>query len=181
MVRVCFCLVWCFFAPVLHLSAQGFKSVESQTGFYSSAPLEDIKASNTAGSALFNLETGAIAFRIPIKEFQFRKKLMQAHFNENFMESEKFPYATFEGKIIDLNRDIKGSQEVTAEGILVIHGVSKRISERGKIHFGSKNLTMESTFHVKLEDFDIKIPKVLFQNIAETVEVTLNFSFQPIE
>src|SRR5690554_782336 len=91
--------------------AQSYKSVQSKTTFFSSAPLEDITATNTQASSLFNSETGAIAFMVPIKGFRFRKSLMQQHFNENYLESDKYPQATFEGKLSGYDLTKSGVQE----------------------------------------------------------------------
>jgi hypothetical protein len=157
---------------------QSFKSIRSETVFFSSAPLEDIKAANTKATSLFNGKTGAIAFFVPIKAFQFRKSLMQQHFNENFMESDKYPQATFEGKLSGYDLDDPGVQQAVAEGKMTIHGVSRDVRIQGQFLREAERLKMESKFPVKVADYDIDIPKVVFYNIAEEVEVTVLFVYE---
>jgi hypothetical protein len=160
-------------------TAQKFTADKTFTAFYSHAVIEDIKAENQKGSALFDSGSGNIAFIIPIKEFQFAKSLMNEHFNEKYMESERYPKSTFQGKISDFDPALNTEQQVTAKGKLVIHGVTQNISIPGKISKQGNSLLMTSTFTVKLADYKIEIPKLMWQNIAEEVEVTLNFSFNP--
>jgi hypothetical protein len=166
---------------VLTVQGQGFQTVDSEISFYSSAPLEDIRAVNKEGSGLFNAETGALAFRIPINGFQFRKSLMQQHFNEKFMESEKYPNATFEGKLEGYDMQRSGPQQVEANGRMSIHGVRKTVNIEGQFTVSGESLLMYAVFDVRLEDYDIDIPKVVFLNIAEVVEVTVAFTFQKID
>lgn len=161
-------------------SAQSFKSTRSETSFFSSAPLEDITAMNTKGTSLFNGETGAIAFVVPIKGFQFRKSLMQQHFNENFMESDKYPQATFQGKVLGYDLGVKGVQEAWAEGKLSIHGVTRNIKVKGNISREQGRLKLESKFPIKVADYEVEIPRVVFYNIAEEVEVTVMFLYQEL-
>ena len=161
-----------------YTNGQSFKSSESEIVFFSSAPLEDIKATNVKGTGLFNAGTGAIAFVVPIKGFQFRKSLMQQHFNENYMESGKYPQATFEGRLKGYNPQMAGSQEVLAEGRMTIHGVTNNISIKGQLTKLDRNIEMQSKFWIKVADYDIDIPRVVFYNIAEEVEVTVMFRFQ---
>ncbi|MEX2594371.1 MAG: YceI family protein [Anditalea sp.] len=158
--------------------AQSFKSTRSETTFFSSAPLEDIKATNTKATSLFNGETGAIAFFVPIKAFQFSKSLMQQHYNERFMESNKYPQATFEGKLTGYDLDVSGVQEALAVGKMTIHGVSRDVKIKGQFTHGSGRVKMESKFPIKVADYDIDIPKVVFYNIAEEVEVTVLFIYE---
>src|SRR5690606_36927900 len=81
------------------LLAQSYQYTESEVTFFSSAPMEDIKATNKRATSLFDAATGSIAFVVPINGFQFRKSLMQQHLNENYLESDKYPNASFEGKV----------------------------------------------------------------------------------
>ena len=158
--------------------AQSYKSSKSKITFFSSAPLEDITATNSKGTSLFNAETGALAFRVPIKGFQFRKSLMQQHFNENYLESDKYPQATFEGKLRGYDLDGKGVQEAVAEGTMTIHGVSRAVTLKGQLSVEPGGLKMESKFPIKVADYDIDIPTVVFYNIAEEVAVTVLFIYK---
>ncbi len=168
------------FIPLATLIAQGYKSVTGEVAFFSSAPIEDIKADNKEATGLFNVSTGAMAFLVPIKGFRFRKSLMQQHFNERFMESDRYPEATFDGKLTGYTLSDNGVQNVVAEGNLTIHGISKSIREKGDLTYNAGEITMKAVFPVSLADFDIEIPQVLFYNIAEEVEVTVYFVFKEI-
>lgn len=159
--------------------AQKYKSVESKVRFFSEATLENIAADNTDGSSVFDESTGDIVFSIPIKSFEFQKSLMQEHFNENYMESDKYPKSIFKGKVIGFEKK-GGLQNVSAEGELTIHGVTKEVKIDGTMNLKDNQIKLNSVFIVKLEDYNVKIPQVLWQNIAEEVEVTLNFIYQPL-
>ena len=166
-------------AGVLPAAAQNYTTEKSFISFYSHAPIEDIKAENVKAVSLFNSLTGDIAFSVPIKEYQFKKTLMQEHFNEKYMESEKYPKSTFQGKITGFNPQTKGIQQVSTLGRLTIHGVTKEVNVKGTIEKLADKLNMKSTFIVKLEDYNIEVPSLLRNNIAEQVEVTIDFVFKP--
>ncbi len=160
--------------------SQKYTTEKTFVSFFSDAVLEDITADNKKSSSIFNAETGDIAFSIPMKEFKFAKSLMQQHFNEKYVESEKFPKSTFQGKIIGFKPDATGVQQVNAQGKLTIHGVTKDIDVPGTIEVQGKKLQMKSKFMVKVADYDITIPQLVFQNIAEQVEVTIDFTYKPM-
>ena len=161
-------------------SAQKYTGEKTYISFYSHAPLEDIKAENAKSSVIFNADNGEIAFSVPMKEFKFRKSLMQQHFNEKYVESEKYPKSTFQGKIVGFKANATGVQQVKAQGKLTIHGVTKDIDVPGTVEVQGKKLQMKSKFMVKVADYDITIPSLVFQNIAEEVEVTIDFTFKPM-
>jgi len=158
---------------------QKYSLEKSFVSFYSHATIEDITAENTKSVSIFNAATGDIAFSIPIKEFEFAKSLMKEHFNEKYMDSEKFPKSTFQGKISGFDGKATGPQNVKATGKLTIHGETKEIDVPGTIEVQGTNLVMKSKFIVKLEDYKIAIPQLMWQNIAEQVEVTLDFTYKP--
>ena len=158
--------------------SQKYNAEKTSVIFFSDAVLEDIKAENKKSSSIFNASTGDIAFSIPMKEFKFAKSLMQQHFNEKYVDSEKFPKSTFQGKIIGFNPDAKGPQEVKAQGKMTIHGVTKDIDIPGTIEVKGKQLLMKSKFMVKVADYEITVPQLVFQNIAEEVEVTIDFTYK---
>ncbi len=163
-----------------HLLAQKYKSEQSTVTFFSDAAIEDIAATNEKSSSIFDASKGDIVFLITIMEFQFEKSLMQEHFNEKYMESDKFPKATFKGKVIGYNDNTDGIQQVRAKGTLTIHGQSKEIDVQGTLKKQGDLLQLQSTFVVALEDYKIKIPQLLWQNIAEQVEVKVDFTYKPI-
>ena len=165
----------------LALSGQAQKYVTEQSfvSFFSDAAIEDITADNKKAAGVFNSATGDIAYSIPIKEFQFQKSLMKEHFNEKYMETEKFPKSTFQGKVTGYDPSATGPQQASAKGKLTIHGETKEVEIPGTIEKQGDKLLMKTKFIVKLADYKITIPQLLWQNIAEQVEVTADFTFKP--
>ena len=170
---------------LLHISgsthAQKYKSTSSTVHFFSDAPMEDIEATNSDGQSAFDVSTGEIVFSIPIKSFQFEKSLMQEHFNENYMESDKYPHATFKGTVKGYDPTSETTQTSEAQGILSIHGVENEITVEGTILLNEDEIEINAKFPVRLKDHKIKIPKVVFYNIAEVVDVTIKFSYEKID
>ena len=155
-----------------------FSTKEGSITFFSSAPLEDIEAKNSKAISLLNTRNSEIAVRVPIKQFQFRNKMMQEHFNENYMESERYPHATFKGKINEaLDFQKPGTYDVSATGILNIHGVDQRRTLKGKLTINGSGITLDTQFDVLLVDHKIKIPKIVFNKIAEKIAVTTRFDY----
>jgi len=171
-----------FLITISHIAnAQKYKSKSSNVHFFSDAPVEDIEATNLDGQSAFDLYSGEIVFSIPIKSFTFEKSLMQEHFNENYLESDKFPKAIFKGKISDYNLNSAEEQNANAIGKITIHGIEKDLEAQGQIRISEDSLKIQAKFPIKLEDFKIKIPKVVFYNIAEIVDVTISFDYEKID
>jgi polyisoprenoid-binding protein YceI len=161
---------------------QKFISTRGMIKFYSHATIEDITATNEKGTALFDAGTNAIALMVPINQFVFAKSLMQEHFNEKYLESERYPRSTFQGRIIGYNPETGTEQTVSAQGKLTIHGVTRDVTIPGQITRTDTGLKMTSKFVVELKDYKVEIPRLMWQNIAERVEVTLDFSLKsPVE
>ncbi len=159
---------------------QKYISEKSNIVFFSSALLEDIEARNEKAKSVFDADNGDFVFSIPVNQFQFAKSLMQEHFNEKYMESDKYPKITFRGNVLDFEKGVENN-DVWAEGKLEIHGVKRNVKILGNLIFKSEKLIIKSKFIVKLEDYEIQIPSLLFQNIAEEVEVTVNFEYKRYE
>lgn len=153
---------------------QVFRLSESEIRFFSEAVIENIEAVNTGASGLWNLESGELVLAIPIRGFTFEKSLMQEHFNEKYMESDKYPRAVFRG-----NLTAREGQNLTAKGKLTIHGIEKDYTIKGNITKKGGSYKLEAIFHVKLEDHSIEIPTLLWQNIAEVIEVRSILTFSP--
>lgn len=158
--------------------AQKYKTVSGTTKFFSDAPLEDIEAITKKVTSIIDADKGDMAFLIPISSFDFEKKLMQEHFNENYLESEKYPNASFKGKLSNYDPAKKGVQKVQAKGQMTIHGVTKDISVEGTIDNQGDKMLLKAKFPITVADHKIKIPKVVFYNIAEVVEVTLDLTYE---
>jgi polyisoprenoid-binding protein YceI len=175
---------WCLFLGLfcvmaLEGTAQKYVAERSVITFFSDALIEDITATNSKTASILNKQTGELVFSVPIREFQFEKKLMQEHFNgEKYMESDKYPKATFSGKLMNLDVNQTNVQQVKAKGKLTIHGVTREVEFDGTAQSGEK-IVMKSKFKIKLADYKIKIPQLVFQNIAEEVEVTVDITYKP--
>lgn len=157
------------------LFAQKYSTKTGKISFFSSAKLEDITAENNQVTALMDISSGEVAFIVLIKSFEFDKALMQEHFNENYMHSEKFPKSTFSGKINNISSikfDKDGTYEAEVEGKLTIHGVTKEVKEKGQIVVKGTKATIKSKFKIALADYDIKNDKL--QNISNEIEITVN-------
>ncbi|MBX2966471.1 MAG: YceI family protein [Cyclobacteriaceae bacterium] len=174
-----FLLIW-LGVVAFSAQAQKFALSEGDITFFSEAALENIKAENKSITSVFDASTGEIAFAVPNNQFQFEKKLMQQHFNEKYMESEKYPRSTFSGKLYGFDPSYSGQQQVKAVGKMFIHGVTQSVEIPGVIEVGSQGIVVKSTFTIKLADYKIKIPQILWQNIAEQVEVTVNLAYKPL-
>lgn len=123
----------------------------------------------------------AVAFVITIRDFEFEKKLMQEHFNEKYLESEKYPKATFQGVVKNFYPATSGVQTVTAIGKLTIHGVTREVTISGTLENQNNTLQLHSKFVVVLQDYRVEIPQLLWQNIAEQVEVTVSLTMSPFK
>lgn len=159
--------------------AQKYSSTTSEISFYSDAPLEKIQAVNKEGKSILNTSTNEIGFVVAIRGFHFEKPLMEEHFNENYMESDKYKTAMFKAKInetIDWKKN--GTYDATATGKMNIHGVEKDYTIPGKITVKDGKISLDAKFNVKIADHNISIPKLVVQNIAETVEVTVHFDYE---
>jgi len=164
-----------------NLQAQKYQLSSSEVSFFSEAPMENIEAFNEETKSIFDESSREIAFIVPIESFIFDKSLMQEHFNENYLESDKYPDARFEGKLVNYDPNKEGEQQVRAKGTLTIHGVSQQVDVPGTVSRDSSGIDMEANFPVKVADYDIEIPKVVFYNIAEEVEIRVKLQYQPYE
>ncbi|AKD04146.1 YceI family protein [Pontibacter korlensis] len=165
--------------------AQGrFFTKTGHIWFFSDAPLEDIEAHNRKVVSILDMGTGEMAFSVPMKQFQFRKSLMQTHFNENYVESDKYPKATFKGKVtniktVDLNKE--AAYKVRVTGVLNIHGKDKAIDTVGVLEVKAGQLLGRSTFSVTPQEFDIKIPRLVRNNIARRIDITVDIVYEPLK
>ena len=159
--------------------AQQFATREATISFLSETPIEDIQAESREASAIFDAGTGQLAFQVPILSFHFPKALMEEHFNENYMESEQFPKATFRGQVLDMDLTAEGPQAVRATGTLTMHGVSVERDIAGTMTRTEEGWSIATEFPVPCADHGIDIPKVVSENIAEVIDVTLTATLKP--
>jgi len=145
--------------------------------FFSTTPVEDIKAVNKAVVLAFDQDAGDISAKVTIKSFIFKKKLMQEHFNEKYLESDQFPYANYKGKILEINKidfSKDGTYKVKTKGKLTIHGVTQDVTTSGTIKVEGTKATINTQFDVLLKDYNIKKPSVVAMKIADKIQVTIN-------
>ena len=152
---------------VTNLYSQRFITKEAEISFFSEAPIEDISAINNKVSAVYDDETKQLVFQLNISDFIFPKPLMQEHFNESYLESEKFPKASFSGNLGKLNK------ASIATGTLIIHGESNEVEVKGSLVKSNDGVMIDATFMIQLKDYKIKIPKLVMYNIAEEIEVII--------
>lgn len=158
--------------------AQLYMTTTGEVSFFSKTPMTDIDAVNKSVSSIINSATNEVAVQMRITNFVFPNKLMQEHFNENYLESEKFPSATFKGKIkeaIDLT--LAGTYPITASGTATIHGVTRPIELKGTIISTGTSLALTCVFEVKLVDYKVDIPKIVFAKIAEVIKVSSKINY----
>ena len=141
---------------------------------------EPIKATNNNSVSIIDTDNGNIAALIYIKDFEFRLGLMQEHFNENYMYTSKFPKSTFEGVIQNFNfgKLENNYTNFIIEGEIEIKGVKKNISTVASIKKTDDGIDLKTSFNIKLSDFKIKIPRLVFKKIDENVVVNLNYSYE---
>lgn len=178
-------LILALIVAVPTVNAQKYFTKKGKITFYSKTKVEDIEAVNNRVTSVLDASTGKIEFAALITAFEFEKALMQEHFNENYMESTKYPKAVFKGSINDFDKiDLKkdGTYAVTISGQLTMHGVTKTINEKGSITVATGKISAKCDFKVLLKDYKIKIPSAVGQNIAEEISVSVNISnYEPLK
>ena len=172
-----------FLNIIIAVNAQKFMTKNGYIGFYSHTPMEDIKADNNQVAGVLDITTGDMVFQVLIKSFHFERALMEEHFNENYMESDKIPKSSFKGKITNLssvNFAREGTYDVTVEGDLTIHDVTNKISTKGTIEVVSGGINANSKFNIVPEDYKISIPGVVREKIDKNLAVTVMMKFTPL-
>lgn len=162
-------------------TAQKYMTRTGKITFFSETPVENIEAFNNEVAAVANAGSGELIFQAPIKSFKFEKALMQEHFNENYMESDKYPKAEFRGRItnpgaVSFGKD--GSYNVTATGKLSIHGVTRDVTVPGVLMIKGNEATINSKFKVRTADYGIQIPSLVEGKIAKEIAITVNTILQ---
>lgn len=153
-----------------------------QVVFHAGTSLEDIDGTNNEVASMLNIKTGELAFTVLVKSFHFKRALMEEHFNENYMESNQFPKASFKGRITNLqniNFTANGTYTAETEGELTIKGITRKISTPAKITVQKGGITGTATFRIVLADYGIKIPSVVADKIAKEAEITVSCPYTP--
>ena len=161
-----------------------FYTKTGKIDFFSKASLEDIEAKNKTVTAVIDSKTGAIQFSVQMKGFEFEKQLMQQHFNENYVESDKFPKGEFKGTITnksDIKYTTDGTYTAKVKGKLTIHGVTKDVETTGTVKVAGGKLDATSAFNILLSDYDIKIPAVVKDKISNSIKITVDCKLEPLK
>ena len=160
------------------LAQSVFVADSSAIQFFSRTPIENIEAINHKATSTLSPAEYSIQFQVPISGFQFENGLMQKHFNSMYMETEKYPFATFRGQLTDSLDLSKDTVYLTkAMGILKIHGMDHAQVFEGRVESKGGRAKLTCDFKVKLGDHAIKVPGATFLNIAQEIEVKVYFEY----
>jgi polyisoprenoid-binding protein YceI len=148
--------------------------------FISKAPLESIKATSDKLKGAIDKSKNTFAFAVEINTFNgFNGDLQREHFHENYIETEKFPTATFSGKFIEqVDFTVNGTYTIRAKGMFSIHGIQKERIIKGTLIVNNGTITVDAGFTIRLEEYDIKVPKIVNEKIAEEIKVDINIQFK---
>jgi len=172
-----------FLNILLAINAQKYMTKNGYIGFFSHTSMEDIKGDNNQVVGAIDVSTGEMVFQAVIKSFHFDRALMEEHFNENYLESDKIPKSSFKGKITNLSSvdfSKNGTYDVTVEGDLTIHDVTNKINTKGTIEVVSGGINANAKFNIVPEDYKISIPGVVRDKINKNLEVTVAMKYTPI-
>lgn len=164
----------------IQVNAQIYSTSNGKIDFFSKTPVEDIEAHSNTAVVLLNTATGDVVFKVQNTSFNFPNKLMQEHFNEKYMESEKYPSSLFKGKInekIDFTKD--GSYDVTVTGTLTVHGVDQPRTIKGRVVVKGGTVQLISDFMVKNADHKVQIPELVVAKISEELSVHVDATLAP--
>ena len=159
------------------VQAQRYLTKNGMISLYSKTPFETVEAQNDQVNCALDIKTGEMVFRVLMKSFEFKRALMQEHFNENYVESDKYPDATFKGKVtnqknIDFKKD--GVYPADVDGDLTIHGQTKHINTSGTFEVKDGKINGKCRFALKVEDYGIKVPSAVTDKIAESIQIDVN-------
>ena len=172
-------LALCF---AVALKAQIYMAKTSEIQFFSEARFENIDAKNTTGKPVLDTQSGKLQVQVTMKGFKFKSGLMEEHFNETYVESDKYPHAKFAGVIkdndkIDYTKD--GVHNVIVEGTMSLHGETKNITVMGTLTIKGGQILIDAKFKMALADYKIVVPAQKLANIAEVVDVTVKSTLEP--
>lgn len=175
--RIQFAILGLLLVLPIFIRAQSGNVLSSKSfliSFYSKTPVEDINAESKVATSVLVKSTKTIVFQVNVRSFKFPLSLMEDHFNESYMESDKYPLAKFKGTILDsVNYSKDGVYPVRATGVLSMHGVDKPREIKGIITIKNGLIKLNSEFMVPCSDHKIEIPKIVFAKVAEVIRVTV--------
>jgi polyisoprenoid-binding protein YceI len=177
-------LVFFSLVSLFRITASGQDRLLTRNGsisFYSKAPLENIEANTQTAVSVLDKKTGQLEFSVLIKSFTFEKALMQEHFNEDYLESDKFPKSGFKGRIDDVSKvnfDKDGKYEVSVTGQLTIHGETQTIMTPAMITVQNGTALANTDFNIGLADYKINIPSLAKDKISKTVRIVVSLKYE---
>lgn len=178
LLRICFLFLMTYCSSESSFS-QNYMTKTGFIGFYSKTPFEDIKGENNQVYAILDPATHHLAFALLLKGFIFPKELMQEHFNENYVESDKYPKATFAGVCSgDMDLDKEGIYQIVIKGSLSLHGVTQSLETTAQLEVKKGQILGTSSFRIKPEDFQIQIPGVVRDKIAKEIDVRVKIDWK---
>ena len=180
------CLIITLIAGCTYLQAQDKFFTKTGKIFFecTKSPLEKIEAINKSSTCVLDIKTGSLQFAVLMKGFEFERALMQEHFNENYVESSKFPKSDLKGQIVNNNEiDYAKNGEYTAKvkGRLQIHGQTKDVETTGKIIIKEGKITTSAKFDLLLSDYNIRIPSLVNDKISNKVNIAVDCSLIPFK
>lgn len=150
--------------------------------FISHTDIIDIDADNYQVGSILDIESGELVFSLLMKSFEFTLPLAEEHFNENYVESHKYPKSTFKGTILDIDKIDFARQDtlqVEVSGDLTIHGVTRTIRVPGELEIREEEILARSEFSVKLEDYKIKVPRIVDDKVAKVIPIKIEIVYLP--
>ena len=151
--------------------------------FYSVTPLEDIEAKNKSVVSVLDTKTGTLQFSVLIKGFEFENAEMQEHFNEHYLESDKYPKVEFKGQVLNnasLNYKKSGTYPVQVKGLLTLHGVTREVQTTGTVKVDGGSVKAASAFTIQAADYGIVIPKLVRDKVAKTIKIIVDTKLDPL-
>jgi hypothetical protein len=152
--------------------------------FVSKGAIETIEAQHKSVTCVLDTKSGAIQFAVLMKGFEFRKALMQEHFNENYVESDKYPKAEFKGKVVNnsqVDYTKEGTYNVQVKGTLTLHGQTNEVETSGKLSVKGGKVQAMAGFSILMSDYKISIPAVVKENMSNTVQITVDCLLEPLK
>lgn len=158
-----------FLLSIHSLQAQVLSFHHGEIEFYTASMISDIEAVTKKTDVKLDIQTGNIEVTIDIKSFVFESETMQEHFNEKYMESDKFPQATFKGKTEQDISNITDEIEIVASGKMTIHGVTKEIQVKAKLSKAAGYTLVKCKIPIVFKDYNVNEPSILTKSVAKDV------------
>ena len=177
-------MAFALLAATVSMAQDRYFTKSGKISFFSKSSLENIEAHNKSVTCVLDTKTGNLQFAVLMKGFEFEKALMQEHFNENYVESHKFPKAEFKGQVVNnaaVNYTKDGSYPVVVKGTLTLHGVTRLVETQGTIIVKSGKIEADASFNVLLADYSITVPNLVKDNISKSININVDCSLEVLK